>query len=206
MRLHDARVPFHCLRSTMIAGTVVALAAGAHILAGGQLPATGILLAVLALAGLASTAAARFRLRMPAMAGLLGAGQLVLHEAFILFGGPLPGPADSSFGHHLAPAIPAANPLEHLPPASPDPSFGVLMFTGHALATLACALLLAKGEEALWSLAAWLRPLFRLPEPATADLATVPAARGWPADRAPRPRRNLRPDCRRGPPGALVSS
>lgn len=206
MRTHDARVPFHSLRSAMIAGTTVALAAGAHILGGGQLPAAGILLAVLALAGLASTAATRLRLRTPAITGLLGAGQLILHEAFTVLGRPLPGPAENAFTHHLAPATLAAGLAEHVPPAGADAPFAALMLAGHTLATLACALLLARGEEALWSLAAWLRPLFRLPEPATPGIPTAPAPAGWPAGRAPLPRRNLRPDCRRGPPGTLVWS
>ena len=81
-----------------------------------------------------------------------------------------------------------------------------LMLGGHTLATLACALLLAKGEDALWSLAAWLRPLVKLPEAAMPDAVAVPAAAGWPAASAPLPWRNLRPDCRRGPPAAVVLS
>ncbi len=83
-----ARAPFHALRSAMVALTVLSLAAGAHTLAGGQLPSPGILLALLALTGLASTTATRLKLNLPAMAGLLGAGQLVLHNAFTAFSGP----------------------------------------------------------------------------------------------------------------------
>lgn len=206
MRTHDARVPFHSLRSATITGTMVALAAYAHVLAGGQLPTVGVLLAVLALTGLASTAATRFRLRMPAMTALLGVGQFMLHEAFTVLGGPLPGPAHGGFTHHLVPSVLTPGPLEYVQPAGTDPSSAGLMFTGHALVTLACALLLAKGEDALWSLAGWLRPLFRLPEPATPDAFTAPAAGSWRTDCAPRPRRNLRPNCRRGPPDILVFS
>ncbi|WP_342451683.1 hypothetical protein [Arthrobacter sp. H16F315] len=77
-----ARAPFHALRSAMVALTVLSLAAGAHTLAGGQLPVSGILLALLALTGLAATTATRLKLNLPALAGLLGAGQLLLHEAF----------------------------------------------------------------------------------------------------------------------------
>ena len=51
------------------------------------------------------------------------------------------------------------------------------MLAAHAAATLGCALLLARGEAALWALAAWLRPLVALPRPVTADAdAPVPAA------------------------------
>ncbi len=81
------------------------------------------------------------------------------------------------------------------------------MLAGHALATLLCAVLLARGEAALWALAAWLRPLLRLPVPAAPDAVAAPAAViGWPADSVPLPWRNLRRDCRRGPPAAVVSS
>ncbi|WP_342451684.1 hypothetical protein [Arthrobacter sp. H16F315] len=74
------------------------------------------------------------------------------------------------------------------------------MLAGHALATLLCAVLLARGEDALWSLAAWLRPLLRLPAPVAPDAVAVPAVTGWPAECAPLPWRNLRRDSGRGPP------
>jgi hypothetical protein len=187
----------------MFATVAVALAACAHVLSGGQLPGSGILVAVLALTGLACTAATRLRLRFPAAAVLLGAGQLALHEAFTAFGGtgsgaPVAGP------HQHGPAAFPHGTLTHLQHHEPDSPLAVLMLTGHALATLACALLLAKGEDALWALAAWLRPLVQLPSPATPDAVAAPAAAGWPADPAPRPWRNLRPDSRRGPPAAVV--
>jgi hypothetical protein len=187
----------------MFSTVAVALAACAHVLSGGQLPGSGILVAVLALTGLACTAATRLRLRFPAAAVLLGAGQLALHEAFTAFGGtgsgaPVAGP------HQHGPAAFPHGTLTHLQHHEPDSPLAVLMLTGHALATLACALLLAKGEDALWALAAWLRPLVQLPSPATPDAVAAPAAAGWPADPAPRPWRNLRPDSRRGPPAAVV--
>ena len=62
MRTHSARAPFHSLRAAMIAAATVTLAAWAHVLAGGQLPAPGILFGIAALTGLASTAATRLRL------------------------------------------------------------------------------------------------------------------------------------------------
>jgi hypothetical protein len=80
------------------------------------------------------------------------------------------------------------------------------MVAAHAVATLACALLLAKGEAALWALAAWLRPLAALPRAAAPD-AAPPAPAAFPAIAAPRrPWRNLRQDIRRGPPSAVVLS
>lgn len=199
-----ARAPFHALRSAMVAFTVLSLAAGAHTLADGQLPSPGILLALLALTGLASTTATRLKLNLPALAGLLGAGQLVLHEAFTAFSAPaVPGPAGDP-GHHAVPVPLPAGADSPLAASGLDPGLSLLMLAGHALATLLCAFLLARGEAALWSLAAWLRPLLRLPAPAMPDAVAVPAATGWPAESVPLPWRNLRRDCRRGPPAAVV--
>jgi hypothetical protein len=201
-----ARPPFHALRSALVSLTVVSLAAGAHVIAGGQLPAPGILLAFLALTGLASTAATRLKLNTPAMAGLLGAGQLVLHEAFTVFSGPAAG-SGGTFPHHAGAGVPFSVPIAaHTQLHEPDSALSLLMLVGHALATLACAVLLARGEDALWALAAWLRPLVQLPAPAASAAVAAPAPAAWPTDSIPLPWRNLRRDCRRGPPAAVVFS
>ncbi len=211
MRPHTARAPFHAVRSAMLATATVTLAAGAHVLAGGQLPVPGILLAILALTCLATTTATRLRLNMAAMTGLLGAGQYVLHELFTALGSGF-GPAGSGVpgtsgqpGHH-ADALSVPLPADQLHPHDFDSPLAFAMLTGHAVATLVCALLLAKGENALWSLAAWLRPLVQRPTPVTPDAVVAPAVPGWPADAAPLPWRNLRRDCRRGPPAVVVYS
>lgn len=211
----SARIPFHLLRSTTVAGTVVLLAALAHILGGGSLPGAGIMAAILALTGLVSTLATRRQLRLPAMTAVLGTGQLALHEVFTA----LSVPASGTYwvvgtGHHLAGQADLVS--EHGLPFSQavdaaaghahqvDSPLAALMLTGHIVATLLCAGLLAKGEAALWLLAAWLRPLVQLPSPVALDGGTVPAA--VPPRRAftPLPWRNLRQDCRRGPPAVVV--
>ncbi|AXJ09866.1 hypothetical protein [Arthrobacter sp. PM3] len=203
MRANHARVPFHSLRAALFATTAVTLAACAHVVSGGQLPGSGILVAILALTGLACTAATRLRLGFPAATALLGAGQVVLHEAFTAFGGIVPGaPAGGPHLHGTA-ALPGGT-LVHLPAHELESPVALLMLAGHALATLACALLLAKGEDALWALAAWLRPLIQLPTPVTPDAGAATKPVCWPADSAPLPWRNLRPDSRRGPPAAVV--
>ena len=205
MRHNRAGTPFHALRSAMVATTIVALAAAAHVIAGGELPIPGILAAILALTGLAATAATRLKLNAVALTGLLGTGQVVLHEAFSAFSGPAieadggsPAPA-----HHPGPAL-IPHPAGHLDHHELDSGLALWMFAGHALATLICALPLARGEAALWALAAWLRPLVRLPEPVPVPptAARVLPLRDEPA--LPLPWRNLRRDCRRGPPRAVV--
>jgi hypothetical protein len=206
VRTPRPRVPFHFVRTSAVATVILALASGAHLAGGGELPAPAILLAVLALTALGSTTATRLRLRFPAMAALLGGGQLALHEVFTAFGAPGAEAAGAPTLHagHLAGAdvLPAALGHAHAAEAASGP----LMLAGHALATLVCALLLAKGEEALWALAAWLRPLAALPRAVAPD--AVPSVFvSFPTVAAPRPPwRNLRQDSRRGPPHAVVLS
>ena len=206
MRTQRPGAPFHVLRASAVAIVILALASGAHLAGGGELPAPGILLAVLALTALGSTAATRLRLGFPAMATLLGGGQLALHELFTAFGSPgITNPAAATLHPgHLAGADVLAPAVVHV--HAVEGTAGPLMLAAHALATLACALLLAKGEAALWALAAWLRPLAALPRAVAPD-AVPPTFVSFPAPAAPRrPWRNLRQDSRRGPPSAVVLS
>lgn len=202
MRTH-ARPPFHFLRAASLSTGALTLAAGAHVMGGGQLPAPEILLAVLAFSVLAATSATRLRLNFAAMIAVLGAGQLALHEVFTVFSTPVIAshlPADA---HHLSTAaMPALDAAAHVHALAGNTS--ILMFAAHAMATAACALLLTKGEAALWALAACLRPLVRLPEAVMPDAGTSLAAPRTPAVLPHRPWRNLRQDSRRGPPSAVV--
>lgn len=203
-----ARAPFHAVRSAMVATTVVTLAAAAHVVAGGLLPAPAVLFALLALTGLVTTTATRLKLNFAAMSALLGAGQVVLHEAFSALSPPAAaavtgGPAGRA--HHGGAAL-LPLPADHLPLHQLDSALAWSMLAGHALATLACALLLSKGEDALWSLAAWLRPLIQLPAPFPPRPAAARVLPTRPLGAVPLPWRNLRRDCRRGPPAVVVFS
>ena len=207
MRTHRPRIPFHLLRSSAVATVILTLAAGAHLAGGGGLPAPVILLAVLTLTVLASTAATRLQLGLPAMAALLAGGQLALHGLFTAFAPSAAGPAPTGAAPHAG-HLPGA---EILAPAAAhlggtEAASGPLMLAAHALATLGCAVLLARGEAALWALAAWLRPLSALPHAVAPDAVPAPLA-AFPTAAAPlRPWRNLRQDSRRGPPSAVVPS
>jgi hypothetical protein len=190
-----------------VSAAILTLAAGAHVLGGGDLPGPGILLAVLALTGLAATTATRLKLNVAAMSALLGAGQLALHEIFTTFSAPglatgALAAAGSADGHHPSGTAAALGAAAHL--HGTDSAGGTLMVVAHIVATATCALLLAKGEDALWALAAWLRPLVRLPEAVTPDAVAAPAVPGPPPVSPFRPWRNLRQDSRRGPPSAVV--
>ena len=207
MPAHRPRTPFHLLRATAVATVILTLAAGAHLAAGGALPAPAIMLAALSLTALGSTAATRLRLGFPALAALLGGGQLALHEVFSAFSSPGTNPGSGTatpHESHLAGAGILAPAVDHL--AGAAATAGPLMLSAHILATLASALLLAKGEAALWALAAWLRPLVALPQPVACDDGTPPVAAFPPAAVPLRPWRNLRQDSRRGPPSAVVLS
>jgi hypothetical protein len=204
VRAHHARTPFHLLRAASLSTGILALAAGAHVLGGGDLPAPGILLAVLALSVLAATTATRLKLNFAAMIAVMGAGQFALHEIFTVFSTTALASHPAAGAHHLsAAAIPALDAAAHVHAAVASPT-SILMLSAHALATAACALLLAKGETALWALAAWLRPLVQLPQAIKPDAVTSPAAPSTPPVLPHRPWRNLRQDSRRGPPSAVV--
>ncbi len=203
----------------MMGTTVMGLAAGAHLLAGGTLPAAPIMAALLALHILATTAATQFRLSLPAIAALLASSQLVLHQAFEVLShgahvgaqtGALSGSAASAAAHHTL--SPEAHAAAMLAQATADPAAPALAAMGHGSptdgwmlaahigATLAAAVLLAHGENALWALANWLRPLYS----SAAVVLVIPAQPArigvLPRPLPRQPWRNLRPDTRRGPP------
>jgi len=206
VRTSQPRAPFHALRSGAIALVIVVLAAGAHVIGGGSLPMAPVLLALVALTALATTLATRFKLNAVTMAALLGSGQLALHEAFTALGPVAAGTQGTA--HHLGsePLNPALNTVsEHTHQLGT--TFGALMLIAHVVATLGSALVLAKGEDALWQLAAWLRPLVSLPTLLfRPDAGASPVAVGAPEVFIPRPWRNLRQDSRRGPPAVVVLS
>ncbi|MET3720605.1 MULTISPECIES: hypothetical protein [unclassified Arthrobacter] len=203
MRTHHARAPFHSLRAASLSTGILALASGAHVLGGGDLPAPGILLAVLALTVLTANTATRLKLNVATMTTVLGAGQFALHEVFTTFSGPVQtGSHAPAAAHHLSGAAIPTLDAGHIHAAG-SPA-GILMLAAHTVATVACALLLAKGEAALWSLAVWLGPVVRLPEALAPDAGPLPAVPGPPAALPHLPWRNLRQHSRRGPPSVVA--
>lgn len=214
--------PFRLLRTWTIAGTVLALAATAHVAGGGILPAPLILAALAALTALGAMLATGLRLGLRSMAILLLGSQLALHEAFGMLAPPASGPgaapalaaeaaaALSQAGHdHSGQGAAQAMALMHATGGA-DP-LGMLsgtpltfwMTVAHLAAALGTAVLLAKGEAALWALADWLRPL-AAGTPAPAALPVRP--RRVPTTHTPpqlKPWRELRSERLRGPPPSL---
>ncbi|MHA7303700.1 hypothetical protein ACX80E_00390 [Arthrobacter sp. TMN-49] len=202
--------PFRLLRTVFVGATVLGLAAGAHLVAGGSLPAPAIMAALLALHVLCSTVATHFRLALPAMMILLGSSQVVLHQVFEkLSSSATAGPGSAGPHQHtmsaeenaaalLVSAQAVATPgMDHMNHAGAVSGW---MWAAHIIATVAAAALLAYGENALWSLAHWLRPLHKSPAAVLALPAQAARPGVIPRPLPRRPWRNLRPDTRRGPP------
>ncbi|MFF2344723.1 hypothetical protein [Pseudarthrobacter sp. NPDC058119] len=186
--------PFRLPRAIAFTAAMLTLAAAAHVVAGGVLPQPAILAGIVALVLAPVTILSKTKINAPAMIGLLASSQLVLHWAFDALSASAPfTPAD---GAHVHEAFPAAAAGALMPGHDAVP--GALMLALHAVATVATALVLAKGEAAVWALAAWLRPLVRI----LASLA-IPE---WPRIAAPAAVvipfrwRNLRLPALRGPP------
>ncbi|MDD1478682.1 hypothetical protein [Arthrobacter sp. H16F315] len=193
--------PFRLPRSAAVAAVILALAAGAHTGAGGQLPPAPVIAACAALVLLGVVLVTRWKLTATALAGILSAGLWMLHTAFSLLSETVPaGPAPGPHLHTAAAAgdrMAAAHglPHSHLPADLDPPMLGT-----HILATLVTAVLLAKGEAALWALAAWLRPLAGIP--AVPILVTSPTIPPVPRRALVRRWRALRRHPLRGPPAA----
>ncbi|MDQ0826239.1 hypothetical protein QFZ60_002412 [Arthrobacter sp. B2I5] len=187
--------PFRFPRAVAFTAAMFALASGAHVLAGGSLPAPAIFAGLIALALAPVMVLAKIRVTAPVMAVLLIASQIVLHEAFNALSVPT-GLASVSADHQHG-TWPPVIPAEAFAPGG-TAAPGVLMLILHSAATLATALVLARSEAAVWALAAWLRPLIRIliavvvpdwPHLPAPDYVVMPSR--W---------RNLRLPALRGPP------
>ena len=185
-----ARGAVRCARAGAVAATVVGLAAGAHLTAGGRLPGTGLLLAVVVVVGALSALLAGRRFGPGGLTGLVGGGQVVLHELFGTCSAQTA--AVAPHGHHQE-WTPLVDPVAGAGAGSAG------MTLAHGAATALAVLLLLHGERLLWSLWAWLRPLVRVLGELLRFVAPRPAP--FPAATVPRPRsvvaRRVR---RRGPP------
>lgn len=202
----SAPLPF--LRACAVTAATVGLAAGTHTAAGGHLPGLPIL-ALLTFLSLAPVMfLARYRLRLPAMAGILALSQGILHYAFGVLAessGHCAGPGIPAHGHHQVFSLPecadaaAGTVAGHQLTGWP----GAAMFAAHVIATGATALLLARGEELLWHLVAWLQPLTRVLRPAVFPVQARPPLLREIVAAVPHP--GLRIPALRGPPGTVVS-
>lgn len=161
--MHVGQLPFRLIRAVSFAAACVAVSAGMHLFAGGAGIATPTLLVAVALTALAAFAAAG---RQRGMAVLLSAcliAQFALHHLFSL--------GAASHAHHVHMEHPLAMPVLH------------------ALAAVASATWLERGESALGT-------LLDLWCAAMADVLAPPRGFAHP----PPPRRTIAAVSRRRPP------
>jgi hypothetical protein len=154
------------LRAAVVTIVVLALSAGAHLGGGGTLPHSFFLLGLAALTMLSATIVAKRTLGLPALLAVLGGGQFALHHAFGFLTGIIAvcAPASTEHDHealHACTVVPVESSFHAL-----DAGAGLPMFAAHAIATLATALLITRGEGALHAVARWMRPLFMVPRAA----------------------------------------
>ncbi len=193
-----ARGAVRLVRAGVVALAVVALAAGAHVAGGEQLPPVLVLLALAALTGCGAHVLTGRRLSAPALLAALGGGQVLLHTALRTFAADTV--AVPSHGHHQEWVPLAAQALTH----APDGGSPLPMLLAHAAATAAAAGVLARGERAVWSLWSWLQPL-RAVVLAVLRVPVLLPVRPVPVLVAVRPRSVVaRRVARRGPPAGSV--
>lgn len=166
----DLRGSLRLFRAVLITGMAMSLATAGHVLGGGALPGPGAtaVLATLLVPPMAWLAGRQ--LSLLALLGVLGAAQFILHTAFTsLSPGAIcpPSWAGQPPHHGRAPGAGCAGTdSAALSIHTGDGAAAADMTAGHLLALVSTAWLLHKGEQALWQLLAWLRPLVQLPRPA----------------------------------------
>lgn len=129
------------------------------------MPPAAVVLALGALTWLLVMILAGRKLGPVAILGVLAGGQLALHQAFDLFGTVRCIPSGSLAEHagHAGHLAHSAVAMDCVATSHAGSSPGML--AAHVLATAMTALMLARGEAALWALVSWLRPLVQLPAP-----------------------------------------
>ncbi|MFJ4029402.1 hypothetical protein ACIPWF_18130 [Paenarthrobacter sp. NPDC089989] len=194
-----SRASFRLLRTGMISSLIIVLASGGHLAGGGVLPEPAILLGLCALTVLPVTILTAFRLSFPVLIAVLGVGQAWLHWAFHSLSAATSGePMTGGHAHHASGMAVDAVGVSGAVQASGDWQ----MFAAHAVATVVTAVVLARGEQALWALSAWLRPLIKLLEPFVIVPARVPGPVAAPIV-LPRDQMVRRMPERRGPPAMM---
>ncbi len=190
-------------RAAFFAVSAVGLASAAHVAAGDDVPALMALLSIPAMMIIVNRLAAGRRGPIGLFLGM-GLTQIVLHLAFMVTS-IAPACAPSSAMTELAMAkhghvAMACEPISGHGGAAAQLWPSASMALAHTLATVLLVLLLARGEAAVWALAACLRFRFVLPGTAVQlpNVRHVPVAAAV-ARRSPTPvhRRTVR---RRGPP------
>ena len=152
------------------------LATGAHTLAGGALPSLMVLGSLALPLTVAAVILTSRRCGPLLLLGSLAAAQVILHETLMELAAHGPGglTPNGLGAHHGVHAVPSgltsahsASAMDSMMGGAPMPGAGgwsVTMTAAHVVATVATALVLARGEQALWQLVSRLLPtLPRIP-------------------------------------------
>ena len=170
-------------------GAVVAtfVAAGSHILAGGDAPELPLLLLALALSGLACTALTGRGLSLWRLSAGVALSQGLFHWLFSGAAAPhgTIGPASGHLAHS-----PALEPAGRILASAADHTSPV-MWLGHAVAALLTVAFLRHGEVAVVRLVRAMRLRVTAFLPLLLPLPVRPAPAALPANRPVRPLRNL---------------
>lgn len=199
-------------RAAAFGTATLALASGAHVSAGGELPSMMVLAVLVLPLMLAAMILTSRRCGPVLLVGALAAAQILLHETLMAVTSHVPVemfPAEMG-AHHAAQALisdqvssHSASALGGLDMAGPE-GWPIAMKAMHVAATVVTALLLARGEKALWRLVARLLPkLLRIPRLLLCGPRQTPVLKSVPA---------LRPSLvsgglgLRGPPAGFVAT
>ena len=188
--------PLRLARGAVVAVVTLALAALAHVVAGGALPPFVVVLTLAALFLAAAVVLTGRRLGPVGAVALLGVGQTAAHSTFSLFTAVTCTPTDPAalVGHQHHAGMDMTSTCTAVDPGLGQPMLGgYAMLVLHVVATLAVALVLVGADRALWWLAAWLSPLVGgparavlVPRPALPAPAGVPwSPHAWWRDVAP---------------------
>lgn len=164
-------------RAAGLSVLMVALAAGAHATAGGATPGIPTLVALSLVATVPVLALAGRRRGVLLTAALLGAGQWVMHQAFVLLAVPacttaaVAGGGSAAATAHAGHAGHAGHGAAEMmsavcagaPHAHGEHADSLTMVLLHVVATGLTAAVVASGERAAARLGAWLGGLVRLP-------------------------------------------
>lgn len=151
------------LRAAVVCVVILTLSSAAHVTGGGTLPHPLLLFALAAFGMLPALFLSRRSLKLPTLLTALGTGQFVLHHALAMLSTSTTCVPGAAHAHHGTTAACLAGPVEtaaQLPGSGMPLSMTLGMLAAHAAATLATAVVLTRGEQALYATAAWLRPLF----------------------------------------------
>lgn len=193
--------PLRLARAGTVAAVTVALAALAHVLAGGDLPPLVVLVPLTALMLAAAVVLTARRLGVAGALALLGVGQLAVHSSFSLFtsmactAGPTGEAALFGHLHHAGMVMQSPTGCSTADGGGVSQPLlgGSAMLVLHVVATVVAALVIVGADRALWWLAAWLRPLVGIggpvvvvPRPSLPTPAEVPwSATSWWRDVVP---------------------